>query len=225
MQRNLRPQTARPKMQGNLRCPKDLLVSEGVVDVFASKRRPPILDKRPRSAHADISTKQESNTPVHQNLFDDFGNGGLLLPLRLDAVGKKTGRESAGSGEIWSFEQDSFLERNGLNAYDPRFKAAVTTHDVAIYPAARFHPIPTPPPPRFQDPNPRRRFVQNREDQPKQNDSNFVSRTTVLKELQPALSSISKLCLEPHLGKIAKCVQSIVMVYFDESTLILVINF
>jgi hypothetical protein len=40
-------------------------------------------------------------------------------------------------------------------------------------------------------------------DIPLQNHNICVSRAQKLKELQPALSSISKLCLEPHLEKIA----------------------
>jgi hypothetical protein len=224
MNRKLRPQTAGPKMQGYLApswSRKDLLFSEGVTDIFSNKNRELLLDKRPRSAHADISANQQFKPPVYD--FNDYSNEISLFPLRLDAVPKKPSRclcEASKNNDIkeiedfWRLENELKGGETVFDAHNPMSRAAGTTRDVAIFPtSANFHPTP-PPPPQFENPNPRRRFVQIREDVPLQNHENSASRATILKELQPALSSITKLCFEPHLGKIAIRVQSIVMVYF-----------
>ncbi len=201
-------------------CPKDLLVSKGTAGIFSNRSRSLPLDKRPRSAHADTTANQERKDPVHRNEFNKYSNEGSLFPLRLDAAPQKHPRcvnaasknnSSKEIEDIWKsetkFKGEDKVSDNQVS------RVAGTARDVAIFPAAaNFHPIP--PPPHLENPNPRRRFIQIRDDIPQQSQNNSASRATILKELQPALSSISKLCLEPHLGKIAIHVQSILMVYF-----------
>ena len=224
----MRPKTAKPKMEGNFAYAQNFTDKLASVDRGTTQtQKLLIFGRRPKSARANLSPGarcgdfRSADSNFSKSSFD---NTSLAAGLR-----KSSDKFQQNSPSRTLFHctdpqiKDKELpartmnELEGIWSLEPCFEDVKEPNHgngshVEIYPAsATMNPLP-PKAPFLQDPSPRRRFVQPQIELLGANARPFVSRTEVLKELQPALRSISKLCTESHLGKLAMQVQDIVLV-------------